>query len=161
MTAVTVAIDVQHATWTDCRFVYEVNNEISVREQSIHSDQFEYSDHRKWFQDLLNDPDRSLFVGRTGGLRFGVLRFDLMSSPTGQCYQVSIALSPEFRGRGLSRALLEHGMALKKTEGAASFLAQVRPGNDPSLRLFSGAGFSSIGRTTVFGVEMIQFVNSC
>jgi ribosomal-protein-alanine N-acetyltransferase len=56
-----------------------------------------------------------------------------------------IAVSPEFRGRGVGRYLLDQLRSAAASRGARRLLLEMRQGN-PAEILYSNAGFKPIGR---------------
>ncbi len=88
-----------------------------------------------WF--ALTDGKRAGFVGlqpepHPKGLR-------------GKCVNVSFHLASEFRGQGLASRILQATTGLACRHGVASLYAEIRQGNDASLKAFSDAGYISIG----------------
>lgn len=68
----------------------------------------------------------------------------------GEYYLDSLAVMPEFRGRGIGRALLEKGIAQGKQLGLAITLA-VDPVNDRAKSLYTSLGFKPCGTLFIFG----------
>jgi len=60
---------------------------------------------------------------------------------------LSIAVHPEFQGRGIARALCDLGLGRLDRLGAGPVRLEVRPENQPAVRLYSGLGFRPAGRT--------------
>jgi ribosomal protein S18 acetylase RimI-like enzyme len=56
---------------------------------------------------------------------------------------VSIVVAPEMRGEGIGRELLQAGEARLRAEGRGPLriLAEVKPDNHASMRLFTASGF--------------------
>lgn len=99
--------------------------------------------HRAWLAGALGDRRRLLLIGMDDRRPAGMLRFDWRDD---RQWEVSIALAPEARGRGMGKGLLK--LALEhffSTHGGAAVLAEVRPDNLPSRRLFLSAGFVAAG----------------
>ena len=92
--------------------------------------------HEAWFSRALADPTRTLLIGIDPETRnkVGLVRFDLLES--GQRL-VGVNVAPEHRGRGLGALLLAR--ALERQSGA--LVAEVRPDNRASVRLFEKLGF--------------------
>lgn len=58
---------------------------------------------------------------------------------------LSIAVHPDFQGRGLGRKLLEAGLGYLRAEGAPCVRLEVRPDNDPARHLYEQYGFVALG----------------
>jgi GNAT superfamily N-acetyltransferase len=54
---------------------------------------------------------------------------------------LEIGVTPEARGRGLGRVLLQRGLSVLAERGVRQVLARIDDRNAPSLRLFAAAGF--------------------
>lgn len=59
---------------------------------------------------------------------------------------MTIATAPEFRGRGVGRALIAEMSARLKTMGLQWLTLEVRPSNEPALGLYEALGFRQVGR---------------
>lgn len=60
---------------------------------------------------------------------------------------LSIAVHPEHQGKGIAGALCRLGLARLDRLGAGPVRLEVRPENEPAMRLYSGLGFQAAGRT--------------
>ncbi|MDR2075478.1 MAG: GNAT family N-acetyltransferase [Desulfovibrio sp.] len=58
----------------------------------------------------------------------------------------NLGVLPEFRRRGLGRALLVLGLELAAELGARRAVLEVRPGNEEAMALYAGLGFTPCGR---------------
>jgi len=59
---------------------------------------------------------------------------------------LSVAVSPEARGRGHAGALLTHHFELLSRRGVRLIHLEVEEGNDPALALYGRLGFREVGR---------------
>jgi phosphinothricin acetyltransferase len=59
--------------------------------------------------------------------------------------EVNINLSPAHRGKGLSHALLGAALTAVAPREPDTIIAEIKPANLPSLRLFEAHGFRRIG----------------
>jgi UDP-2,4-diacetamido-2,4,6-trideoxy-beta-L-altropyranose hydrolase len=139
----------------DCRMFWEWANDPEVRAMSFSSQPVSWETHVGWFTSKQVDPASVLYVAT-----------DENSRPIGQVqYQferdravLSISLSPEFRGKGLGKTvLLAATEELFQTSPANVIDAFVKLENQPSLRLFDGAGFRREGLATVHGQTAVHF----
>ncbi len=62
----------------------------------------------------------------------------------------NVAVAPEFRGRGIGRALVSACLEYARAHGAQWAALQVRADNIPALRLYRSLGFVEIGRIQVW-----------
>lgn len=63
----------------------------------------------------------------------------------GEAELLRIAVSPEARGQGLGRALLEACQRDLAREGLAHLFLEVRPTNTPAIRLYESCGWKPCG----------------
>lgn len=105
------------------------------------------ADHHRWLAGRLATPeDARVWIGETESVPIGVVRF-VRRAP--DAVEVSITVAPEARGGGFARPLLEAGIvASREAFGPVTILAEILPGNDASLRLFTAAGFTPISSAT-------------
>ncbi len=63
-----------------------------------------------------------------------------------ELHLLNMGIAPEAQGEGHGRALLEWLAQRGRADDATQFFLEVRPSNAAALRLYSGLGFSEIGR---------------
>lgn len=71
-------------------------------------------------------------------------------SEAGEYYLDSLAVLPEYRGRGIGRKLLEYGIGIGKSMGLTVTLA-VDPINEKAQRLYQSLGFAPQRDIFIFG----------
>ena len=100
------------------------------------------SDHRGWFERVLVDAGRRLWIGVVDGLPVGMVRVDVATG----IGTVSVAVDPERRGHGVGSGLLR--AAQRELLGDCQVIALralVHPANPASSRIFGRAGFAETG----------------
>ena len=122
----------RRAAQDDALDVLRWRNDPVTRAMSRAQDVVEEAAHLAWFARAIDDPRRTLLIGELGGQKVGIVRFD-----HGEETEVSINLNPDCRGRGLSYALLSEALAY----ASGPVIAEIRPENLASVRLFERAGF--------------------
>lgn len=98
--------------------------------------------HEDWFDRVLKDVNRTIYIGELSNEKVGVCRFDF--DKAGDNAEVSINLNPSMRGRGLATELLACSIQAYDEEHCCDLVAKVKPKNKKSLRLFRNAGFKVI-----------------
>ncbi len=129
-------LHVRPAELCDSRDVWNWRNDPDTRSASRETAPVPWDVHEAWFARALSDPSKILLVGVDLETRdkVGLVRLDQLES--GQRL-VGINMAPEWRGRGVGRQLL--AKALERASGR--LLAEVRPENTASIRLFEKLGF--------------------
>jgi UDP-2,4-diacetamido-2,4,6-trideoxy-beta-L-altropyranose hydrolase len=114
--------------------------------------------HHKWFAASMADPKRLIFVAEMGGTKCGMVRFDL-SEIQQDFWRVSVVVSPDFRGRGIGRALLDQACAkMARHREVCAFVAEVRVHNIASKRIFDQCAFEIVAESDGF-YEMWRVLN--
>jgi RimJ/RimL family protein N-acetyltransferase len=136
-------LEVHRATDADRRELWEWRNDPTTRAASLTSEVVSWDDHNAWFDAIIVDPSRAIYVGEIVGesSKVGRCRFDIVSG-LGTAV-VSINLNPQFRGRGLSKELLRASIDRLGDDfpEVRTLTAQIRQSNSASLKLFESAGF--------------------
>ena len=135
-------MSIRRAIVADAQDIWRWRNDVDTRAVSRNSATVTWNDHRAWFERRLADPSTLMLIGMADERAVGVVRFDRTSESTAD---VSINLAPEYRGRGLGKALLRAGCAFASNDGfAAIFDAEILSANLSSQRIFEQAGFAQI-----------------
>ncbi len=121
----------------DSESIWRIRNHPLMRRQSGSQEEIPLEKHNLWFENqYFKGRDNYCFVLQKDGLVVGYCRFD---SDHNNQHVVSIALDPDYQGKGLGYLLLNG--SLKKLRIKTDVLATVRRGNKPSLKLFSRSNF--------------------
>jgi RimJ/RimL family protein N-acetyltransferase len=122
---------VRPATMADAARLFEWRNDPLTRKMSLNTDTVEWSDHLTWLQRALSDDKRQIAIHCVGGEPCGTTRLDWDDGVP----EVSIAVSPKYRGSGLAATML--AAILPKCEVKAS----IKRTNTASRALFTKLGF--------------------
>jgi len=129
------------ATNHDAEFLFHLRNEPEARAQSIHSEEVGWEEHCQWLKGTIQNPDRLLFIAQ-GDLedeKYGQVRFDVSQDNA----VISIAIAPEFRGRGLGREIIVQGIRefSRQHREVNTIIAYIKPSNTASKKVFEKSGF--------------------
>jgi spore coat polysaccharide biosynthesis predicted glycosyltransferase SpsG/RimJ/RimL family protein N-acetyltransferase len=132
-------VDLRRATLHDAELLHRWRNDPSVRAVSHTTDEIPWETHVRWLESSLARGDRHVLVAERRGRPLGTLRFDV----SGDRATVSIAVDPALHGSGLGPAILDAGDAWLKANDARvrTCRAEIRDGNDASVRAFLAAGY--------------------
>lgn len=139
-----MTVVIRPANPNDCRFMFNLSQDPSVRAMSTRDAAFEYSDHERWYADKLSNGHNRIWIIEADGIPAGQVRY-------GSCFprneaEVAISVSPMFRGKGLAKDLL-----LTTEPWALSWLkvtklvALVLTTNVVSQALFESCGYRMTG----------------
>ena len=68
----------------------------------------------------------------------------------GRYLVVNVAVDPDFRRRGIARALMQHLQAMARQRGARELLLQVVKDNKPAVDLYLSLGYRKLGSMTTW-----------
>lgn len=119
---------------SDCKLYFEARNDEISRQYSRNTKPLFYDDHKKWYFKAIGDTDRFLFVIECDGNPVGYCRVE------GSEHEISIALLPQYRGRGIGYEVVKMVSDCFKSN-RITLHAVINSGNKASLRLFSKAGY--------------------
>lgn len=127
-------ITLRRATLEDGPTLLEWRNDKATREASHSSETVELKNHVAWLEQVLNNPNRALFVAEKLGVRVGTVRTDFDGVET----ELSWTVAPEARGTGVAKEMVRIAM----TQVSSPFKAKVKKENKASLRVATGLGLT-------------------
>lgn len=135
-------LTIREARLSDASVLFDWRNDERVRLVSRDSRTLSWEQHINWLQSSLTNPKRKLFVAQMGAAPVGTARYDQSDADLND-WEISIALNPEHRGRGLGTSLLAAAdRLLRETLGLPILItAVVRTENNASNRLFESSGY--------------------
>jgi UDP-2,4-diacetamido-2,4,6-trideoxy-beta-L-altropyranose hydrolase len=125
----------------DAQLYFDWANDPEVRGQSFDAKPIAWTEHAAWFARRLAD-SVLLLAADEAGMPAGQARFE----PRAGAWRLSYSMAAEFRGAGLAAKML--GMALQEmrrqnvAHAGAKLIAEVKPGNPASRRVFAALGFA-------------------
>jgi RimJ/RimL family protein N-acetyltransferase len=126
------------ANGKDSDFILATHNDPSVRAVSFSTEAIPAHQHILWMREQFASPKCLLLIAMEGPERQGVVRVDAR----GESAEVSLALIPSARGRGMGCEML------KAVTNQAQVIfpgkpitARVKPGNGAAFRTFRKAGY--------------------
>jgi UDP-2,4-diacetamido-2,4,6-trideoxy-beta-L-altropyranose hydrolase len=141
------SVAVRPAVPADSDALFAWRNDSQVRAVSRSKDPIPRAEHEAWLAGVLADPQRRLLIGEREGSAIGAVRFDLQDGEA----EVSIYMAPGRAGSGAGSSLLDAAqrwLVAHRTD-VRSVRAEVLGDNQPSHRLFRGAGYALQSTTYV------------
>lgn len=135
---IATGIVLRQATLKDARILWEWRNDPETRMNSRSTTPVEWSNHLKWLARVIADPATILLVGEVENRSIGTVRFDPIRN---DAREISIALAPATRGKGLGTRLLIAACRHTRVSDRCAVLARIRSSNLRSQAIFKKAGF--------------------
>lgn len=98
-----------------------------------------------WSKGIFKDCIKAGYHCRVLQLPDEIGAYGIMSVGAEESHILNLCVHPDWQGRGLARRLLKHLMNLARINGAQTTFLEVRPSNEPALRLYRAAGFCELG----------------
>jgi len=137
-------IKTRKAELKDSKVFFEWRNDELTRKMSHTTDIVHWEGHSAWFASSLENKNRLLLLceNEIDSKKVAVVRFDINSTRA----LVSINLSPEMRGKGLSKLCLSEAIENFKNEFSqvVALDAEIKPENIASQKTFKSIGFVSV-----------------
>lgn len=146
-------LTIRKAQKSDLIFYFKLRNEPSIRKASFNSKPFDLASHTSWFFKKIKDSSAHLFVAQVAGKPAGQIRIDIR----GATAEVSIALLPEYRGKGYaSPAIYKSCKRILTKVPNLYILAYIKLDNIASVKSFARAGFIEKGIVNHGGHKCIK-----
>jgi RimJ/RimL family protein N-acetyltransferase len=137
-------INTRVASITDSRDIFEWRNDELTRKMSHTSDIVEWEGHSAWFESSLENKNRLILLCESINelKKIAVVCFDINFRRA----LVSINLSPEMRGKGISKQCLSKSIENFKNRfpQVVALDAEIKLENIASQRVFKSIGFVNV-----------------
>ena len=141
---------------SDCRMIYDWRMDPAVRAKSFNNNEFPYEDHKKWFQNFMENKLSFGFILEDSGNPVAQIRFD--KKKIDGYYNISIFTAPKLSGKGYGSKVLELACLDKELLAKSKyFVAEVFDDNIPSKKIFLKNGFEITGETDIDNHHVLLF----
>lgn len=145
-------VSLRPATSSDAALTWAARNDPEARRQSRQTVEIPLEEHVTWYERALKDPAKHLYIAEWDGALVGTGRIDVTHDKA----EVSIAILPGWRGKGLGSAMVvELSCAARAGGWAPTLRAVARTTNPGSLIAFIRAGYVPVDVWTEDGGEWI------
>lgn len=131
------ALRLRPADMADADLLLAWRNEPSTRQASRDTAAIERSDHLRWLQASLSNPNRRLLVAELDGIAVGTVRVD--QEADGHVLSWTVPFTK--RGSGIGKAMV----CLLADSIHEEVRAEIRQGNIASVRIAEAAGLRFVG----------------
>ncbi len=127
------------ASVNDMIHVFELSNNIEVRNNSFNQKEILLDDHKIWFNKTINNPKVFFQIVEVAGVFAGQVRYTIEDN---ECV-VGISISPKFRGISLGeKILIVSAQNFKKVfQNVKTVTAYIKKENIGSVKIFEKAGY--------------------
>ena len=133
-------VTLRKAQSADARMLWLWRNDETTRQNSVQTDIIPWDRHQAWYDSVLADPKRKIFIALTEGDPVGMIRFD---GEDNDVFAINILVAPASRGAGFGSAILCAGcQSVYEFSPGAKLRALVRAENIASRRIFESNGFA-------------------
>lgn len=126
----------------DCRDLWEWRNHEDIRKWSFNKSPIPFEEHKKWFEQRLNDSNYVILVACDGkSNKLGQIRFDVDRKKN--TAHVNVHLNPQYFNQGLGTRIIIMGTNLIHAQyPLMKICAEILLNNIVSQKAFTKAGYS-------------------
>jgi UDP-2,4-diacetamido-2,4,6-trideoxy-beta-L-altropyranose hydrolase len=152
----TSALEIRRATTADCKRLWELANDSTVRASAFSPASIPWEDHVAWFESKMQTAACHILIGEAEGAIAGQVRVD--ERPDGEG-ELDVSVAREFRGAGVGSRLIDLAVGeIFASTGMSRVHAYILPQNAGSRRAFENAGFREVGGEQVKGHRALHYV---
>lgn len=142
-------ITIKKATIDDMEYVYNLSNKQYVRKYSINKGNIQWSDHIKWYNEIIKNEKVSLYIAYYGDEKSAQVRFNINDDTA----VVSISVDENIRGLRLANKILKNAIIQFNIDTEIkNFIAYISDDNVASRKIFETVGFlENIGYSEIEG----------
>ena len=118
----------------DVDILFEWANDPLVRENSFHTEQIPYEEHKRWFGGMMSNPKVFQYILMEEDIPCGQIRLNVQDDTA----EIGYSIAPQYRGRGYGRRILQL-MAEEVKQNhpeIRTLVAKVKLNNPASVKLF-------------------------
>jgi len=140
-------LEFRRAGQSDSRSIYEWRVHPRARAASRNESEFSFESHKDWFERVLKDKKRVIYMASERGIKIGQIRFDQHGETESE---VSVSINPEKYGQGYGSVIIRDGSEkyLAEHSNVNVIIAEINPDNNASIRAFENAGYEYVNRKT-------------
>ncbi|MCF7800170.1 GNAT family N-acetyltransferase [Candidatus Babeliales bacterium] len=142
----------------DVKNIFDLANDLIVRQNSFHPEFISWQDHVKWFEEKITSKNCIFYIIEDQENNFiGQVRFDKILRDQ-DVYLIGISIAEEFRGKGLGSLILkEVSNKLIKDYKARKIIAHIKEDNKVSIRSFLSVGYNFIAKDFFEQTSFMKF----
>ncbi len=133
-------LNLRKAKISDAKFLWQLRNDPEVRQNSFSQEIIKWPKHLEWLKKVLKNSQRFLYILQDSkGSAVGQVRFDQQ----GDSAEISVAIHKKVRSKGYGVPAIQIACEsfFLKHKNVKTIIAEVKPENEASLKVFTRAGF--------------------
>lgn len=136
-----MSIYLRAANKDDMHLLWEWANDLCVRQNSFNSSHISLEDHKGWFDRVLKDSNKYLYILCDNDERVGQIRLDKQEDGSAI---INYSISNQYRGNGYGRVIIQlaNNIILSDSLPITSLIAKVKKDNVASQLIFEQCGYS-------------------
>lgn len=139
-------INIRFANAEDVKNVFELSNDDTVRQNSIHKEKICWEQHIKWYNDKINSNNSIFYIVEYQNDFAGYCRLD----KDNQEWIVTIHIVSKYRNIGLGTQVIQH---ISKINLDKIILAYIKETNITSYKMFINNNFSPCSAVVIDGIN--------
>lgn len=145
---------IRKVTLNDIKKIYELSNDDTVRQNSCNQEKIEFSKHKKWFYQKLNDENCLFLIAEINQKMVGQIRFDIRKDAI-----ISISIHKDFRNIGIGKFIMVKALQLikKNFPSIHKVIAFVKNENIISKKYFEKCNFKFINLYKTKEIPMVEY----
>ena len=124
----------------DCKNIFKIRNEKSVRLNSKNTSYINFNDHKKWFYKSYNLRKNYFFICKNKNNSIGYIRYIKNSF----YFTISIAIKKTYRNIGLSNFIIKESE--KFLPKSKLVISEVKNSNKKSINMFLNNGYINVAK---------------
>jgi UDP-2,4-diacetamido-2,4,6-trideoxy-beta-L-altropyranose hydrolase len=150
------ALQIRRATVADCKPLWELASDPTVRALAFSPASIPWQDHVAWFESKMQTVTCHILIGEAHGEVAGQVRVDERPDGFGE---IDVSVAREWRGAGVGSRLIDLAVReIFSSTGISRIHAYILPQNVASMRTFQSAGFHRAGEERVNGHQAVHYV---
>lgn len=123
----------------DALMIFNWANDEDVRNNALNSNKIQWTDHLLWFDRVLHDPKKCIFIFYLAENPVGQIRIEKGSDE----WRIDYSVNKNNRGKGIGKKMIDKLLA---TFPDRTFFGEVKSTNIPSQKVFTKCGFITTGK---------------
>lgn len=99
-----------------------------------------------WSDATFRDCFKARYQSWVGEYQTAVVAYGILSVVLDEAHVLNLCVSPQAQGKGYGRRLMQKLIDEAAAQKADTLFLEVRPSNEPALRLYDSLGFNEVGR---------------